>query len=154
MSAFVQSDAHLNAIITTCQALGFTPIKLPHGQGYYDFQVGADRMALGLRLREANETAVYERYDSNNPQDMIPDDAYLYVPGRMLTPVELYKAIAGLSYQCNEGDFEKTYDYILLEDLLDRTLAVYNITRKRNKLTHEQFQQLPVYQTAEGWMIY
>lgn len=118
MSAFVVSDNHIHAIIrfaaTTFQTVYTRTDKI-------DLRVPEECDRLGQTLLAANYASVNYRYQDSPPAE--PHE-YRYVrPDRLLSPVEMVKALRCMDYQsCEVPDWRDTEAHGIIYMLLVMTL--------------------------------
>lgn len=119
MSAFVVLDKTIHAVIAAIIDLDRDypyQFKKLVALGYADDPPGAWKDKLATDLHTMNVDAVNARYADHEPEQperlRFPRTAYF-------TPIQKYKSLTCLIYQCSEGDIPKRPLYQYLErDLL------------------------------------
>lgn len=134
MSAYICDDTTINRILAyllrsdTHMAVRVAEAHTPNGT----------LPELGQALRDLNVRAVSQRYPDCTPDGLpgpCPLLPYAFEEERPPTPVEAYKALSCLLYQCSEGDVPETALYAALEDL-------------RARIASEVISRLPAYDQA------
>lgn len=118
MSSFIVSDATLtaavNGILSLTKSYGATPGSFLWKQTRKLGAKSNDHAAIGKALASLNWRAVAGRYPDSGPDDMGPVPVYKpnlsYIP-----PIQQYKALSCLSYQCAEEPVAGSPPYEALE---------------------------------------
>ena len=118
MSSFIVSDATLTAAVN-----GILSLAKSYGAGPGSYlwkqtrKLGAksnDPAAIGKALASLNWRAVAGRYPDSGPDDMGPVPVYR-ASAKYCSPVQQFKALCCLSYQCAEAPVHGTAPYEALE---------------------------------------
>jgi hypothetical protein len=132
MSAYVVEDVTINTIVNGLAGLSVTEPWITDPLKPYGFTPGsqpseATRQDLGRALFALNCLGVNERYGQGEAKEFRSLD---YTYGAILppSPVQLYKAIGCLRYQCSEGEAVNHPLYAVLTELYNN-VAHYIVTR-------------------------
>lgn len=143
MSAYVVEDETINKILAGLTSLSLRESWLTHplkpfgfnGQTPSGQSPTRDQLRdLGAALFALNCLGVNERYGHGEAKEFRALN-YTYVVTRPPSPIQLYKSIGCLRYQCSEGEAVNHPLYLALD-------AVYN------HLAHYLVSQLDQYETA------
>lgn len=132
MSAYVVEDTTINTILAGVTHLSaherwiVDPLK-PFGIIPGNIPSGPILSDLGAALFALNCLGVNERYGQGEAKEFRRLD-YAYAPILPPSPVQLYKAVGCLRYQCTEGEAVTHPLYHALDDLYNN-LAHYIVTR-------------------------
>lgn len=138
MSAYIVSDGTINTILSCIgDSESLATFRYLLEADGFDISGPAWLQRLGEAMLTLNTAAVRSRYPNDADGDLpgsteVEDFAYIY---QLRRPLEGYKAVKHLLYQCNEGDSHRSLLYQFLRTV-ERFFAATVICR------------MPEYETA------
>ena len=143
MSAFMVDRNHIRFLVATARQYAASNYGFSwFYEGKYTNLDTSDRdqaSKFGQILWDANLKSIHARYpDTMSKPENIPGligETYIYAHGRdwprEIAPVQVLKAIAGLSYQsCEYDEWEDSEAYAILESL--KSAAIHNLPGYEN----------------------
>ena len=96
MSCFIVSNDHLDAILNFCKVHSGPRVNnFPDGMRFDE-----ELTNIGRQLMQVNIAAFRSAYQGRHCEDLPTEDYQYTRPARVLTPIEFYKAVDCLAYQC------------------------------------------------------
>ncbi len=129
MSAYVVKDEVINKIVSWIE-LQFMGTRYPYVEAVrlikdlgYDLMKDEDYQRLARDMHKLNDMAVSYLYNMEEEAPNI-DFKYRFIssPG---TTVQIFKNLENWLYQCNEGKFNETPLYKIMEEMKNRIACYY-----------------------------